>query len=102
MNLQTSLVLVTGATGWLGSRLVESLVRGLPEHDALKQPRADLRMRCLALTGQDTSELRKVSDCIEIVSGDVRNAADCTRFCENAKGAVLFHAAGMIHPRRVR
>ena len=102
MNLQTRLVLVTGATGWLGSRLVEALVRGLPEHDALKQPRADLRIRCLALPGQAPAELRKVSDRIEIVSGDVRNDADCARFCEPANGAVLFHTAGLIHPRRVR
>src|ERR1044072_8855446 len=97
MNLQTRLVLATGASGWLGSRLVETLVRGLPDHDALKQPRADLRLRCLALPGQDTSELRKISNRIEIIRGDVRNAADCARFCEGAKGAVLFHTAGMIH-----
>ena len=102
MNLQASLVLVTGATGWLGSRLVEALVRGLPEHDALKEPLRDLRIRCLALPGQNTSELRKVSNRIEIVTGDVRNAADCARLCEGAKGAVLFHTAGMIHPRRGR
>ncbi len=102
MNLQNPLVLATGATGWLGSRLVEALVRGLPGHDALEQPRADLRLRCLALPGQDPSELRKASDRLEIISGDVRSVADCARFCEGAKGAVLFHTAGMIHPRRVR
>src|SRR6266550_8905877 len=102
MNLQTRLVLATGATGWLGSRLVEALVCGLPEHDAPGQPRSDLRIRCLALPGEDASELRRFSDRIEIVHGDVRNDADCARFCENAKGAVLFHTAGMIHPGRVR
>lgn len=102
MNFATNLVLVTGATGWLGLRLVESLVRGLPEHHLLKQPRTDLRIRCLALPGQDTAALRKISDRIEVATGDVRNAADCARFCEGAKGAVLFHTAGMIHPRRVR
>ena len=102
MNLQTNLVLVTGATGWLGSRLVESLVRGLPEHHLLEQPRADLRIRCLALPGQDTAALRKISKHIEVVAGDVRNSADCAHLCEGAKGAVIFHTAGMIHPRRVR
>jgi nucleoside-diphosphate-sugar epimerase len=102
MNLNTNLALVTGATGWLGSRLVESLACGLPEHDALREARPDLRIRCLALPGQDPAALRKTSERMEIVTGDVRNAADCARFCAGAKGAVLFHTAGMIHPRRVR
>jgi nucleoside-diphosphate-sugar epimerase len=102
MNLQTNLVLITGSTGWLGSRLVESLVRGLPEHEELKQPPADLRIRCLALPSQDTSALRKISNHVGVVTGDIRNPADCARFCEGAKGAVLFHTAGIIHPRRVQ
>ena len=102
MNLQTQLVLVTGATGWLGSRLVESLVRGLPEHDALKQPSADLRIRVLLLPGQDAGPLSKLSDRIAVVTGDIRRAADCAKFCAGARDAVLFHTAGMIHPQRVR
>jgi nucleoside-diphosphate-sugar epimerase len=102
MNLPSNLVLVTGAAGWLGSRLVQALVRGLPDHDALKLPQAGLRIRCLLLPGQDSAGLTKLSGSIEIVTGDVRSTADCARFCADAKGAVLFHTAGMIHPRRVR
>ena len=102
MNLQTHLVLVTGAAGWLGSRLVESLALGLPDHQALMQPQAGLRIRCLLLPGQDSAGLKKLSSAVEIVTGDIRNPADCARFCADARGAVLFHAAGVIHPRRVR
>jgi nucleoside-diphosphate-sugar epimerase len=102
MNLQTHLVLVTGAAGWLGSRLVEALTHGLPDHDSLKQPQAGLRIRCLLFPEQDAVELKKLSDSVEIVTGDIRNPPDCARFCANAKGAILFHTAGMIHPRRVR
>jgi nucleoside-diphosphate-sugar epimerase len=86
-------ILVTGANGWLGSRLVESLLR---------QPDAVSRIRCLILPGQDATALKKISDRMEIISGDLRNAADCERFCAGAQNAVLFHTAGMIHPRRVR
>ena len=102
MNLSTNLVLITGAAGWLGSRLVESLLRGLPDHAALRAPRADLRLRVLLLPGQDAAPLRKLSDRIEVVTGDIRSAVDCAKFCANATGAVLFHTAGMIHPKRVR
>jgi nucleoside-diphosphate-sugar epimerase len=102
MNLNTNLVLITGAAGWLGSRLVESLLRGLPEHDELKTPAPDLRIRVLLLPGQDATPLRKLSDRIEIVTGDVRQTADCARFCAGATGAILFHTAGIIHPKRVR
>jgi nucleoside-diphosphate-sugar epimerase len=102
MNLNTHLVLVTGAAGWLGSRLVESLLRGLPEHDELKTPLANLRIRVLLLPGQDSATLRNRSDRIEVVTGDIRNSPDCEKFCADAKGAILFHTAGIIHPKRVR
>src|ERR1044071_1035320 len=96
-----NLILVTGALGWLGTRLVESLVRGLPDHDALREPRSDTRVRCFILSGQDASLLQNLSPQIEIVTGDLRHQPDCARFCENAKGALLFHTAGIIHPKRV-
>ena len=101
MNFDTKLILVTGAAGWLGLRLVQALVRGLPEHDLLKTPSLDIRIRCLLLPGQDAALLQKLSDRLEIVTGDIRNAGDCARLCADAKGAVLFHTAGLIHPKRV-
>jgi nucleoside-diphosphate-sugar epimerase len=53
------------------------------------------------LPGQDVSALRRVSDRIEVVEGDLQNPADCDRLCRDARGATLFHTAGIIHPRRV-
>lgn len=98
---EIKLALVTGAAGWLGSRLVESLIRGLPEHDELKSPVANLRIRVLLLPGQDATAFQKISDRIEVVTGDIRNRSDCANFCADAKGAILFHTAGIIHPKKV-
>jgi nucleoside-diphosphate-sugar epimerase len=67
-----ALFLVTGPAGWLGSRLVESLRAANPD-----------------------AEIRGMT-------GDLRNPADCARFVSGARGAILFHTAGVIHPRRVR
>ena len=97
-----SQVLVTGALGWLGSRLVETLVSGLRDHPELRNPRPDLMIRCLVLPGQDPAPLKKLSDRIEVLAGDIRSVADCAKFCEGAKGAILFHSAGIVHPKRVR
>ena len=94
-------ILVTGALGWLGSRLVEALLGGLPDCDALKQPRGDARIRCLVMPGQDAAALPRFPDRLQLVTGDLRDPADCDRFCQGAKGAILFHTAGLIHPRRI-
>lgn len=102
MDLTTDTIIVTGALGWLGRRLVESLVQGLPDHPALAQPDSRLRIRALVLPGQDPAPLQRLSPRIEIVAGDVRVPADCARLCAGAKGAVLIHTAGIIHPPRVR
>jgi nucleoside-diphosphate-sugar epimerase len=100
-QIRTNTFLITGALGWLGSRLVEGLAQARPEHGPLPAAPADALLRCLILPGQDGAPLRKLSGRVEVVTGDVRSKADCERFCQNAKGAVLFHTAGIIHPRRV-
>lgn len=101
MPQPSQLVLVTGGAGWLGSRLVEALAQGLPDHPVLRDPSTIPTVRCLVLPGQDTAFLRRLPGRIEVCEGDLRVPADVVRFCEGAHDAILFHTAGIIHPRRV-
>jgi nucleoside-diphosphate-sugar epimerase len=101
MELNTQRILVTGAAGWLGFRLVRALVEGLPDLEEFREPDRNLRVRVLILPGEDPGPLQRLSDRLEIVTGDLRKPEDCARLCEGSRGAVLIHAAGLIHPRRV-
>ena len=101
IEFNTNLVLITGALGWLGINLVESLVKGLADFEPLSQPQKDLKIRCLILPNQDPTILQKISNQIEVYQGDLRNPQDCDRFCENAENAILFHTAGIIHPQKI-
>ena len=102
MDLGTNQVLVAGASGWLGRGLLHALTRGLSECEALREPQVNLRIRALVLPGEDEESVRKISGQIEVVVGDIRKPQDCTFFCQDAAGSILFNTAGIIHPRWVR
>src|SRR5260370_42033406 len=91
-------VLITGAAGWLGAGLVNAFINGLPDSPGLAPQ--SVHVRALVLPGQEAA-LRDLEGKVEVISGDIRNPADCARFCAGAEGAVLFHTAGIIHPRRI-
>lgn len=101
MNFPSSEVIVTGALGWLGRRLVETLVQGLADHPHLRVAHPGLRIRAFVQPGADPSALTALSPAVQIVVGDLRSPADCARLCAGARDAVVFHTAGIIHPRRV-
>jgi nucleoside-diphosphate-sugar epimerase len=95
------LALITGSSGWLGSNFARVLATGRLEQSFPWDFPAPARLRCLVLPGEDGAALRAISPRIEVVTGDVRNPADCKRFLSGAGDAYLFHTAGVIHPPRV-
>ena len=89
-----ALTLIAGAPGWIGTRLVKTLLAGAPE-----APAGERRLRCLVLPGVDGSALPQ-SDRLEVVRGDLRDEGAVTAFCRDGEGATLFHCAGLVHPAR--
>jgi len=93
-----TLTLITGAPGWIGTRLVRTLMEGLPDMPEVQRRDRSNPIRCLVLPGVDVSALEQLGQ-VEIVRGDLRQPKDLIPFCRGAKGAVLIHCAGIIHPR---
>ena len=94
--------LVTGAPGWLGTRLVEVLARGLPDVPALATPNPERRIRCLVLRGVSPRALTALSPRVEAVEGDIGDPTSLASFFRGGEGATLLHLCGLIHPRRIR
>ena len=93
------LCLVTGAPGWLGSRLVEVLRNGSPEIPGAEGGR---RVRCLVLPETPPAALATLPPDVELVTGDVRAPRSLVDFFRGAEGASVFHLCGVINPPRTR
>ncbi|MEB2284465.1 MAG: hypothetical protein B6D46_02975 [Polyangiaceae bacterium UTPRO1] len=90
--------LLTGAPGWLGTRLAEALTLGLPGVPSAATPR-NSGLRCLVRPADDARDLERLSESLTVAPGDLTDAASLRDFCRNAEGATLFHVAGLVHPR---
>lgn len=90
--------LITGAPGWIGTRLARVLSQGLSVGSSIKRNSGRSNIRCLVMPGVDLTPIQDIGK-IEIVPGDLRDEAAVKAFCKNAEGATLFHCAGIIHPR---
>jgi nucleoside-diphosphate-sugar epimerase len=92
-------VLVTGAPGWLGTRLVEVLRD--PELRRRCGFQADIEanaIRCLVQPGTDPGPLGGRENVVEVCFGDLGDDEVLGRFCSYAEGSTLFHVAGVVHP----
>ena len=94
--------IVTGFPGWLGNRFVHFLHEAHPDFPAEDQQPRFARVRALILPGTDTEAIRSKYPDIELVEGDIRDAAAVGRLFSGAEGATVFHLAGIIHPGRIR
>jgi len=76
-------ILVTGSTGFIGSRLVDELIH-----------RGFQNLRCFARPGSDLSHLESIARTgarIEIIEGNLLSRGDCARAAKDV--AVVFHLA---------
>lgn len=90
------ITLVTGAPGWLGTRLLEVLSD--PNDPLQKYSRfTDRFVRALVLPGVDTATLPKN---IEIVWGNVLDRDSLRKACQGVQ--TVFHCVGLIHPKKIK
>jgi nucleoside-diphosphate-sugar epimerase len=95
-------IVLTGAHGWLGSRMLDALVNGLPDYPDIRVP-ADSLVRCFYRHGEaiDVPDL-SMGPVVESVVGDLTSREDCDRLFQGTNDSILFHTAGVIHPQRVK
>lgn len=91
-------VLLTGVPGWLGGRFLEILVKGFEDEG----PVNDWQIRCLILPGIDTSSINELNGIkkVEKTTGDVTKADTLKEAVKDID--IVFHIAGVIHPKKVR
>ena len=55
----------------------------------------------MILNGTQKKEIQSISNDIECFVGDIRHKESLKPFFSNSKGSVLFHLAGIIHPKKL-
>ena len=98
--MREPVALITGAPGWLGTRLARTLAEGLPDLSMFKDGNPDRTIRCLVLPHQDLASLQSIKGHLELITGDLTQPESLKAFFKGAEGATLFHSAGIVHPDR--
>jgi nucleoside-diphosphate-sugar epimerase len=94
--LQGDFILVTGAGGWLGRRVVRALTQGHAEMGLLGK--GGHRVRILVRPGENVEDLLALG--ATKIEGDLRDPAAARALVQGAAGGILIHLAGIIHPKR--
>jgi len=94
-------VVITGAAGWLGSNLVESLMRGFTDGPGIPDMLSNASVRAGAFAS-DISLLETYDGRVEWVASDIRSPRDTDQLFDGTEGASVIHCAGLIHPRKIK
>jgi nucleoside-diphosphate-sugar epimerase len=85
--------LVTGAPGWLGTRLTEAMLSGFAMGPVVQEKEP---VRVAAAPGSSTAELRALG--ADVVEADLRHRLP-PELCAGID--TVFHCAGVVHPGRI-
>lgn len=93
--------LLTGATGWLGKRVLKALTQGLdfPAGNFTQQKKLEKgghNVTCLVQSAEDVPAIEAHG--AKAVIGDVTDTDSLLTFMQGQEGAILLHCAGLIHP----
>tara|TARA_B110000027_G_scaffold61624_1_gene66202 strand:- start:8562 stop:9611 length:1050 start_codon:yes stop_codon:yes gene_type:complete len=98
MKFKFNNVFVTGANGWLGYQLVKTLLEG--DEDVIDNfNNNNCRVTSFILNGDEKSKISSHNINHSIYEGDIRNIDDCKSFFKDTENSILFHLAGIIHPK---
>ena len=91
------MIYITGANGWLGLNLIDAIHSGRAAKWGLQSD----EIKAFILPGTSKSKLLKISQRINIFEGNLSNKDDVDQFFSDSNDSFVFHAAGLIHPKRV-
>ena len=91
--------IITGANGWLGHGLMQALFEGVCGIDKIG---IDEKVRILLLPNESNKDFIKYGSRVEAVYGNLQNKEDCKKLFKDTKNVILYHLAGIIHPKRIK
>lgn len=99
MKFKYKNVYITGANGWLGQKLVSTLLYG--DEDVIEEfENNECKISSLFFGTQEIKQKENKRN--KIFIGDIRIKKDCNKFLNNSEGGILFHTAAVIHPRKIK
>ena len=90
-----SKIVLTGGTGWLGSRIVVALTEGIRQLGPLGA--GGKSVKCLVKPGENVREL--LSQGVEVHYGDISDIGSCIDILKDTENSLIIHTAGVIHPK---
>lgn len=91
------MIFITGANGWLGLNLIQSITSG----ESTKWGMRKDEITAFILKGTSKDRILNISKNVNIIEGDLSKGEDVKNFLVNANNSIIIHTAGVIHPKRV-